>query len=124
MAGALTPAVWYIQAQRFRRHWRQRVLEILQEVDVLIAPATPVTAPRIDQTTMTVAGVEMPVRPNLGIFTQPVSFVGLPVVAAPLQRPGSLPIAVQLIARPFDEQSALRVAHWLERRGICAAPAA
>jgi aspartyl-tRNA(Asn)/glutamyl-tRNA(Gln) amidotransferase subunit A len=64
------------------------------------------------------------VRANLGIFTQPVSFIGLPVVAAPLQRSEGLPIAVQLIARPFDEQAALRVAHWLERQGVCTAPAA
>ncbi|MCW5744649.1 MAG: AtzE family amidohydrolase [Alphaproteobacteria bacterium] len=124
MAGALTPAAWYIQAQRFRRLYRQRVLEVLQDVDVVIAPATPVTAPRIDQVMMNVAGVEMPVRANLGIFTQPISFIGLPVVAAPLQRPGELPIAVQLIAKPFDEQAPLRVAHWLEREGICVAPAA
>lgn len=124
MAGALTPAAWYIQAQRFRRLYRQRVLEVLQDVDVLIAPATPVTAPKIDQVMMTVAGVEMPVRANLGIFTQPISFIGLPVVAAPLQQPDGLPIAVQLIARPFDEQAALRAARWLEREGICAAPAA
>jgi aspartyl-tRNA(Asn)/glutamyl-tRNA(Gln) amidotransferase subunit A len=123
MAGALTPAAWYIQAQRFRRLYRQRVLEALRDVDVLIAPATPVTAPKIDQMTMTVAGVEMPVRANLGIFTQPISFIGLPAVAAPLQRPDGLPIAVQLIAKPFDEQAALRVAHWLEREGVCAAPA-
>src|SRR5262245_40176864 len=124
MAGALTPAAWYIQAQRFRRLYRQRVLEVLRDVDVLIAPATPVTAPKIEQAMMTIAGVEMPVRANLGIFTQPISFIGLPVVAAPLQRPGGLPIAVQLIAKPFDEQAALRAAHWLELQGICAAPPA
>ncbi len=124
MAGALTPAAWYIQAQRFRRLYRQRVLEALQDVDVLIAPATPVTAPRLDQTMMTVAGAEIPVRANLGIFTQPISFIGLPVVAAPLQNPGGMPIAVQLIARPFEEQAVLRAAHWLEREGICTAPAA
>ena len=124
MAGALTPAAWYIQAQRFRRLYRQRLLEVLRDVDVVIAPATPVTAPRIDQVMMTIAGVEMPVRANLGIFTQPISFIGLPVVAAPLQRAGGMPIAVQLIAKPFDEQAALRVARWLEREGVCAAPPA
>ncbi|HKU94230.1 MAG TPA: AtzE family amidohydrolase, partial [Vineibacter sp.] len=124
MAGALTPAAWYIQAQRFRRQYRQRILEALQDVDVLIAPATPMTAPRQDQIMMTIDGVEMPVRANLGIFTQPISFIGLPVVAAPLQHPGGLPIAVQLIAKPFDEQAALRAAHWLQRQGICTAPAA
>ena len=62
-------------------------------------------------------------RANLGIFTQPISFIGLPVVAAPLQRPGGLPIGVQIIAKPFNEQAALRVAAFLEKQGVgrCAA---
>jgi aspartyl-tRNA(Asn)/glutamyl-tRNA(Gln) amidotransferase subunit A len=124
MAGALTPAAWYIQAQRFRRQYRQLVLEALRGVDVLIAPATPVTAPKLDQTIMTIAGADMPVRANLGIFTQPISFIGLPVVTVPARRPGGLPIGVQLIAKPYDEQAALRAAHWLEREGISVAPAA
>jgi aspartyl-tRNA(Asn)/glutamyl-tRNA(Gln) amidotransferase subunit A len=46
------------------------------------------------------------------------------VVAVPIQRTGDLPIAVQVIARPFNEQAALRVAAWLEKEGICAAPPA
>jgi aspartyl-tRNA(Asn)/glutamyl-tRNA(Gln) amidotransferase subunit A len=124
MAGALIPAAWYVQAQRFRRIFRAQVLKLFEEVDVILAPATPTTAPELGQKMMTIAGVEMPVRANLGIFTQPISFIGLPVVAVPIQRPGGLPIAVQVIARPFNEQAALRVAAWLEKEGICAAPPA
>ena len=124
MAGALIPAAWYIKAQRFRRIFRAQVLKLFEEVDVILAPATPTTAPALGQKMMTIAGVEMPVRANLGIFTQPISFVGLPVVAVPIQRPGDLPIAVQVIARPFNEQAALRVAAWLEKEGICTAPPA
>ncbi|MBX3502276.1 MAG: AtzE family amidohydrolase [Alphaproteobacteria bacterium] len=124
MAGALIPAAWYIKAQRFRRVFRSQTLRLFDEVDVILAPATPTTAPSLGQKTMSIAGVEMPVRANLGIFTQPISFIGLPVVAVPVQRPGGLPIAVQVIARPFNEQAALRVAAWLEREGICTAPPA
>ena len=87
-------------------------------VDILLAPATPVTAPKIGQEKMTIGGTETPVRPNLGIFTQPISFVGLPVAVAPRQRPGALPIGVQIVARPWGESDALRVAFELERRGI------
>jgi Asp-tRNA(Asn)/Glu-tRNA(Gln) amidotransferase A subunit family amidase len=43
---------------------------------------------------------------------------------APLQRPGGLPIGVQLIAKPYDEQAALRVAAHLEKQGVAAAPPA
>ena len=124
IAGALTPAAWYVRAQRFRRWYRDRVREAMADVDILLAPATPVTAPRIGQQTMTIGGAEMLVRPNLGVFTQPISFIGLPVAVAPLQRAGAMPIGVQIIAKPWREADALRVAFELERRGIAAAPAA
>ena len=59
----------------------------------------------------------MPVRPNLGIFTQPISFIGLPVVAVPVPlKP--LPIGVQIIAAPWREDVALRVAYALEQSGV------
>ena len=124
MAGALLPGAWYVKAQRFRRQYRANVLKLFDEVDVILAPATPCTAPRLGQTMMTIAGVELPVRANLGLFTQPISFIGLPVAVAPLQKPGGLPIGVQLIARPYDEQAALRVAAHLEKQGIASAPPA
>lgn len=124
LAGALTPAAWYLQAQKFRAWYRERVHEVLREVDVLLAPATPVSATLIGQQTMVLDGVTLPVRPNLGIFTQPISFTGLPVVAAPVHSVGPLPIGVQLIAGPWREIAALRVARVLEQNGICAAAAA
>ena len=125
MAGALTPAAWYIQAQRFRRWYRAEVLKLFETFDVILAPATPTTARALGQRTMTIAGQEMPVRANLGLFTQPISFIGLPVVAVPLWLKGSkMPIGVQLIARPYNEQAALRVAQHLEKKGVVAAPAA
>ncbi len=110
IAGALTPAAWYVQAQRFRRWYRDQVRAAMADVDILLAPATPVTAPKIGQQTMTLGGVEMPVRPNLGIFTQPISFIGLPVAVAPLQRLGELPIGVQIIAKSWHESDTPRIA--------------
>ena len=41
MAGALTPAAWYIQAQRFRRLFRERTLRLFEDVDVIVAPSFP-----------------------------------------------------------------------------------
>jgi AtzE family amidohydrolase len=124
MAGALLPGAWYVKAQRFRRQYRARVLKLFEEVDVILAPATPCSAPKLGQTMMTLGGVELPVRANLGVFTQPISFIGLPVAVAPLQRPGGLPIGVQLIAKPYNEQAALRVAAHLQKLGVAAAPPA
>jgi aspartyl-tRNA(Asn)/glutamyl-tRNA(Gln) amidotransferase subunit A len=118
LAGALAPAQWYIQAQRFRRWYRRQVLELFRRTDIILAPATPCTAPRIGQQTMVLDGVEMPVRPNLGLYTQPLSFIGLPVVAVPVPKPGRMPLAVQIIAAPWNETAALRVAALLEQHGI------
>jgi aspartyl-tRNA(Asn)/glutamyl-tRNA(Gln) amidotransferase subunit A len=65
--------------------------------------------------------VELPVRANLGLYTQPISFIGLPVVAVPVPL-APLPIAVQIIAAPWREDVGLRIAYTLEARGVVAAP--
>ncbi|MGK7914236.1 MAG: AtzE family amidohydrolase [Prochloraceae cyanobacterium] len=110
LAGALIPASWYLQAQRFRRWWRDRVQEIFQKVDIILAPTTPCFAPAIGQQTIVIAGEEILVRPNLGRFTQPLSFIGLPVLSFPIQLPGELPLGVQIIAAPYNEALIVRVA--------------
>lgn len=122
LAGAMVPSSWYLQAQRFRRWYHDRVMELFANVDIILAPATPCTAPPIGQETMVLDGVEMLVRPNIGIFTQPLSLIGLPIAAVPVQRPGGLPIGVQVIAAPGREDLVLRVAAQLELSGVCAAP--
>ena len=120
IAGAMLPSVLVDKAQKFRRWYRAQVLELFKSVDVIIAPATPCTAPSIGQQTFMLDGVELPVRPNLGIFTQPISFIGLPVVAVPIPlKP--MPIGVQIIAAPWREDLALRVAAELEKNGVAAA---
>jgi aspartyl-tRNA(Asn)/glutamyl-tRNA(Gln) amidotransferase subunit A len=121
IAGSAIPASWVIDAQRFRRWYRERVLHLFNDVDVILAPATPCRAPRIGQTAFVLDGVTMPVRPNIGIFTQPISFIGLPVVAVPVWIDGGLPLGVQVIAAPWKEAHALRVARMLEQSGIAQA---
>jgi 1-carboxybiuret hydrolase len=117
----MIPAPLVDRAQKFRRWYRAQVLKIFETVDVLIAPATPCIAPKIGQTTFVLDGVELPVRANIGIHTQPISFIGLPVVAVPVPLE-PMPIGVQIIAAPWREDVALRVAHALERMGAVAAP--
>ena len=124
LAGTMIPAAWVQKAQRFRRWYRDRVLALFDEVDVILAPTTPCRAPRIGQQTFLLGGVEMPVRPNIGIYTQPISFIGLPVVAAPIRLDDGLPLSVQIIAPPWREDLALRVARELERVGAAKAPLA
>ena len=121
LAGAMLPAPLVERAQKFRRWYRTQVLELFKSVDVMIAPATPCVAPKLGQTTFVLDGVELPVRANIGIHTQPISFVGLPVVAVPVPLE-PMPIGVQIIAAPWREDIALRVAYALERAGAVSAP--
>jgi len=124
LAGALLPAAPLIAAQRFRRWFRDEVRRLFARFDILLAPATPCPAPLIGQATMMLGGVEVPVRPNLGLYTQPLSFIGLPVVAVPIRRLGELPVGVQLIGPAWEEARLLRIAAFLERAGVVAAPVA
>jgi AtzE family amidohydrolase len=121
LAGAMIPAPLVDRAQKFRRWYRAEVLELFKSVDVIIAPATPGVAPKLGQQTFVLDGVELPVRANIGIHTQPISFIGLPVVAVPVPLQ-PMPIGVQIIAAPWREDIALRVAYALERAGVVAAP--
>ena len=121
LAGAMIPAALIDRAQKFRRWYRAQVLELFKSVDVIIAPATPCVAPKLGQATFVLDGVEMAVRPNMGVHTQPISFIWLPVVAVPVPLQ-PMPIGVQIIAAPWREDVALRVAYALERGGVVSAP--
>ena len=123
LATALVPAAAYAHAQRFRAWYRARVAEVFRDVDVLLAPTTPYPAPPIGApSTTTVDGVLVSTRSHLGVFTQPLSFIGLPVISVPIVTPGALPLGVQLVAAPFRESALFRVAAKLESDGVAVAP--
>lgn len=125
LAGTTVPAVWVDAAHRMRARWRRILAGVFAEVDVILAPATPFAALEVGQKTMTLGGREVAARPNIGVFTQPVSFGGLPVAAVPVWLPGAgLPLGVQVIAAPFREDVALAVAARLEAMGAASAPVA
>lgn len=119
IAGALQPAAWYVRAQRFRRVYRDKVNALFRDWDLLIAPATPVAAPALGSEWIDINGQRFPCRPSIGLLTQPVSFAGCPVVAAPMWPDGTdgLPIGVQLIAAPWREDLALRAGWALQQAG-------
>jgi aspartyl-tRNA(Asn)/glutamyl-tRNA(Gln) amidotransferase subunit A len=124
LAGALQPAETILAAQRFRAWFRNQARTLFETYDLLLAPATPCVAPLIGQKTMTVNGEDIPVRPNLGLYTQPISFIGLPVVCVPVTAGTPLPRGVQIIAPPGREDLALAAATHLQHAGIVAAPVA
>ena len=114
LAGALIPSSWYLQAQRFRRWYRDRLREIFTEVDIILTPTIPCIAPPLGVEKMIIDGQELLIRPNLGRFTQPFSFIGLPALSLPIKRSSRLPLGLQIIAAPDREDLILRVARVLE----------
>ncbi|MEQ8967474.1 MAG: AtzE family amidohydrolase [Azospirillaceae bacterium] len=124
LAGALMPAGWYLQAQRLRRHqaawWRQA----LARHDLVLAPATPCAAPPLGAEEMIVAGTRLPVRTGLGLFVQPLTIVGMPILTVPVHGLGPLPHGVQLVAPPWREDLLVAAARRLEAAGVATAPIA
>ncbi len=141
VAGALLPASWYLQAQRVRAWYRERVLALFDEVDVLLAAATPCAATTIGSEWLELNGSRVPLRASMGLLTQPISCLGLPVVVAPITAAAAaaseatsnaapheaagaaaLPIGVQIIAAPWREDLCFRVAAALAAAGVATAP--
>lgn len=118
IAGAMLPASAYLTAERFRAWFGREAARIFTRHDVLIAPSVGEVAPRIDKPVITVDGQRVPARANLGIFTQPLSFIGLPVLAVPLKRPGKLPLGLQLVGGPGNMAALFGLAEQLEQAGI------
>lgn len=124
LAGALAPAHWLWQSYRVRRQVADAAKSVFRSWDVLLAPATPMAAPTIGTEWVTLGGERMLARPNLGLYTQPVSLLGWPVAVVPVHGIGALPLGVQVIAAPWREDLCLRVAARLESLGVATAPVA
>ena len=122
LAGALVPGAWYAHAQRFRRWFCREIAAVCRTVDVILAPVTPYPAFPIGQAWIELRGQKLPAAGHLGVFTQPLSFAGLPALSAPLAEPGLLPLGVQIVAAPWREDLVLRVAAAGEEIGILASP--
>jgi len=101
--GMLVPATKYLQAMRLRRQFRQDMVQMVQQVDVVLTPTTPAPAPKDRNTTGDAS------------FQSPWTSSGLPTITIPsgLSEDG-LPMAVQLGGLPFEEGKLLGVAKWCE----------
>lgn len=125
LAGALLPAAWVQQAQRVRQAFAQAVAKSFEQWDVLLAPATPCVAQPIGTDFIEIAGQRMNARASMGLLTQPISCIGLPVVTVPVwgvdgEHP-HLSIGVQVVAAPWREDLALRTAMALQAQGAVSA---
>ena len=114
--GALTLATDYINAQRARTAFNQQVAQTMRRVDVLLAPTSPIGAPRIGERTVQVGDKMESTLSLLPRLTRPFNIGGVPAVSVPCGFTTSgMPIGLQLAGRPFDEATVLRVAHAYEQ---------
>ena len=113
--GRLIPATSYVNAQRLRRVFINEFLPVWKQVDCLLTPTTPSTAPRIGQSTLQFGGLEEDVRIATTRLVRAINALGFPALSIPggLDSNG-LPIGLQIIGPPFQEARILRVGAALE----------
>ncbi len=109
--GRLLPAVDYVNAQRLRKVFLNHFEGLLQIVDVLLTPATPITAPRIGQREVEPWG---DVRLTTTRLVRGINAIGFPALSMPCGRYNGLPIGLQLIAGPNRDADLLNAAAALE----------
>lgn len=113
--GRLLPATDYINAQRVRRTFQEEFARVWNEVDFVLTPTAPNTAPAIGDTEVDIAGVKEDVRLAATRFVRGINMLGWPAISIPCGTDaGGLPIGAQIIGRPFDEAGVFRVAAALE----------
>jgi aspartyl-tRNA(Asn)/glutamyl-tRNA(Gln) amidotransferase subunit A len=115
--GRLIPATDYLQAQRLRRRILGVYLNLLQQVDCLLVPATPTAAPRIGRNEVAIGNVMEDTRLAATRLVRGFNALGLPVLSMPagFSREG-LPIGCQLVGRPWREAELIRIGAALEDR--------
>ena len=118
LAGTMLPSGVYLKAIAFRKYFRAKVRELFDRFDILISACTPVIAPKMDEATMMVDGKPASARANLGLYTQPLSLAGIPVVSAPFNRPNAMPIGIQFATAPGREGMLFDFLARLENDGI------
>lgn len=94
--------------------------KVFETYDLLIAPTTPSVAPKISDGLIEVDGKQVSARANLGLYTQPLSVAGVPILSVPLKRPGKLALGIQLIAARDQEETLFSAARQLVDAGLVA----
>lgn len=113
--GLTIPAVDYLQAQRRRRVLSGKLAPIWDEIDCLLTPATPTTAPKIGDAAIRIGDVEEDVRVCSTRLVRPFNVLGWPALAMPCGfSETNLPIGVQLVAAPREELKLFRAGSALE----------
>ncbi len=114
--GAFVSGAEYVNGQRARAVLRDEVDSVLARLDVLLCPTTPIVATPVGVNETEINGEKHGVRPSLIRFTRPFNTTGHPAASIPCGfNDEGLPIGLQIIGRPFDEATVLRVADAYQR---------
>ena len=101
---------YYLKAQKVRTLIYQEFMKAFEEVDVLLTPTTPDVAFKIGEKS------NDPIQMYLSdIFTVSVNMATVPAISVPCGFINNLPVGVQFIAKPFDEETLFTVAYYYER---------
>lgn len=113
--GRMISATDFIQAQRMRRRILNVFLELFKKADCLFVPATPTAAPAIGATEVSIDGKMEETRSASTRLLRGINALGLPSLAVPCGVTAEgLPIACQLIGKPFSEAKLLQIGAALE----------
>ncbi len=113
--GRLLPGVDYVQAQRLRRVYQHEFSQLWNEVDIVLTPASPNTAPPIGATEVEIGGVREDVRFAATRLVRGINVLGLPALAMPCGRDAAgMPMSAQLIGKPFGEAALFRAGRVFE----------
>jgi Asp-tRNA(Asn)/Glu-tRNA(Gln) amidotransferase A subunit family amidase len=114
--GQLALATTYIHAQRSRAVIRDGIRRAFGKIDVLVTPGLPVTAARAGQTTYRIGDHDEPLFRAHARFNCPFNLSGMPAATIPCGfAPNGMPIGIQIVGKPFDEATTLRVADAFQR---------
>lgn len=115
--GRLIPATDYVNAQRLRKVLLDEFHQLFRAIDCLFTPTTPIVAPRIGQQQVEIDGEVHDVRIAVTRLTRGMNVLGFPALSMPCGRsPEGLPIGLQMIARPFEENILFVMGEALETR--------
>jgi len=115
-AGGKVPANRYLAGFDVRKRLLDEFDAAFQVVDAIVAPTVPVPAPLIGAESVQIGGEQIGARAAIVGHSRPANFAGLPAISIPCGfTRGGLPIGLQLIGRPFDEATLLRMAFSYER---------
>jgi aspartyl-tRNA(Asn)/glutamyl-tRNA(Gln) amidotransferase subunit A len=113
--GELTLATTYINAQRVRFAWKSSLREAMKVVDVILTPTLPNTAMKVGETVTRIGAKEETVFSVSARFCAPFNLAGFPAASIPCGfAPNGLPIGLQIVGKPFQEEVVLKVGHAFE----------